>query len=406
MPRSRLILSIIAVLILASLGYAGYRSYLAPGPATPGHTPSPSESESPTIVSAEGKIIPLQNATLAFRMAGRIQKIVVKEGDTVKAGDSLIQLEANDLQAAVAQAQAVVVLARAQLDQVVTGARPEEIAAAEAAYKAAQSGVGQAVAQRNQVTNPATADTVAAAEAQLAQAQAQQKELQIAYDRIIENIKFLAGPTEEQARFKLNAANQAVVAAQAALDQVKLGASQQTVQAYNSAVGVAAFQRDAAKAQLELLKAGASKTQIAAAQAQLDEAKALLDAAQAQLAQATLRAPFSGTIVSVPVEIGEVVAPSLPALILADLSHWRMQTNDLSETDVVLVSAGQPAAVTLDAFVGQTFSGTVSEIASVSETNRGNVTYAVTIDLDPTTDPLRWGMTAFADIQVGAPSEP
>jgi multidrug resistance efflux pump len=204
----------------------------------------------------------------------------------------------------------------------------------------------------------------------------------------------------------LNAANQAVVAAQAALDQVKLGASTQTIQAYNSAVGVAAFQRDAAKAQLELLKAGASKTQIAAAQAQLDEAKAMLDAAEAQLAQATLRAPFSGIIVSVPVEVGEVVAPSVPALILADSSHWRMQTNDLSETDVVLVSVGQKATVSLDAFVGQTFSGTVAEIASVSETNRGNVTYAVTIDLDPTTDPLRWGMTAFADIQVGGNDEP
>jgi HlyD family secretion protein len=406
MNRSRLLIGAIAVLILAALGYAGYRSYLAPGPATPGFTPSSSGPETPTIVSAEGKIIPLQNATLAFRMAGRIQKVVVKEGDTVQAGAALIQLEADDLQAAVDQAEAAVALAKAQLDQVKAGARPEEIAAAEAAYKAAQSGVGQAVAQRNQITNPATADTVAAAEAQLAQAQAQQKELQIAYDRIIENIKFLAGPTEEQARFKLNAANQAVAAAQAALDQVKLGASQQTIQAYNSAVGVAAFQRDATKAQLELLKAGASKTQIAAAQAQLDEAKAMLDAAKAQLAQATLRAPFSGTIVSVPVEVGEVVAPSVPALILADLSHWRMQTNDLSETDVVLVSVGQKVTISLDAFVGQTFSGTVAEIASVSETNRGNVTYAVTIDLDPTTDPLRWGMTAFADIQVDTPSEP
>lgn len=401
MNRSRLLIGAVVVLILTVLGYAGYRSFLAPGPATPGQTPSPSGSESPTIVSAEGKIVPLRNATLAFRMAGRIQRIIVNEGDTVRAGQALIQLQAKDLQAAVDQAQAAVALARAQLDQVAAGARPEEIAAAEAAYKAAQSGVGQAVAQRNQVANPPTADTVAAAEANLAQAQAQQKELQIAYDQIIQNIKYLAGPTEEKTRFQLNAANQAVAAAQAALDQVKLGTSQQTVQAYNSAVGVAAYQRDAAKAQLELLKAGASQTQIAAARAQLDEAQALFEAAQAQLSQATLRAPFSGTIVSVPIEIGEVVAPGMPALILANTAHWRMQTNDLSETDVVLVSVGQKAAVTLDAFVGQTFNGKVIEIASVSETNRGNVTYAVTIDLDPTTEPLRWGMTAFADIQVG-----
>src|SRR5439155_12739214 len=115
----------------------------------------------PTLVSAEGKIVPLQDATLAFRMAGRIKRIAVKEGDTVRKNAVLIQLEADDLQAAVSQAEAAVALAQAQLDQVVAGARPEESAMAEGEYKAAQSGVGQAVAQRNQGTNPATLDTVA-----------------------------------------------------------------------------------------------------------------------------------------------------------------------------------------------------------------------------------------------------
>lgn len=54
----------------------------------------------------------------------------------------------------------------------------------------------------------------------------------------------------------------------------------------------------------------------------------------------------------------------------------------------------------LDAFKGQTFNGVVTEISSVAETNRGNTTYAVTIDLDQTEVALRWGMTAFADIEV------
>jgi multidrug efflux pump subunit AcrA (membrane-fusion protein) len=66
----------------------------------------------------------------------------------------------------------------------------------------------------------------------------------------------------------------------------------------------------------------------------------------------------------------------------------------------VLVRPGQPATVTLDAFGDRTFQGVVTEVASIAETNRGNTTYAVTIDLDPTDAPLRWGMTAFVDLQV------
>jgi multidrug resistance efflux pump len=395
------------------------------------------------LVSAEGVLVPAREAALAFRLAERVAEVLVAEGDHVTAGQPLIRLEHTDLDSAVAQAQAgvaqaeatvlqaqaavdqaaaAVAVAEAQLAQVQAGARPEEIAAAEAQVKAAQSAVGQSVAQRNEVTSAPEADRVQAAQAQLAQAQATQKELQIAYDQIIENIKYLAGPTEEKARFQLNAANQAVTAAQAALDQVNAGASDATIQAYSSAVGVTAFQRDAAVAQLDLLKAGASVEQIAVGQALVQQAQAAqaaaeaalkvaqaaqavaqagLSAAQTQLDQTTLAAPFAGTVVGLDLEVGELAAPGVPVLRLADLDHWQMQTSDLAETDVVLVRPGQAATITLDALAGVELAGTVTEISDVAETNRGNVTYAVTVALDPAQAPLRWGMTAFADIHVG-----
>ncbi len=413
MTRSRLIAGIVAIAALAGLGYAGYQKYLAPVPPTPTSSAGVSTApEAPGVVSAEGKIIPARDATLAFRLAGRVEQILVKEGDAIKKGDVLIQLESADLQAgvaqaqaAVAQAEAAVALAQAQLAQITAGPRAEEIAAAEAQVKAASNAVGQAVAQRDQVAKGPTADTLAAAEAQLAQAQVQQKEAQDAYDRLLENK--IHGWMEAQAVLKVNAATEAVAAAQAAVDQINSGASPQTVQAYNSAIGVAAQQRKVAEAQLALLKAGATQAQIDAARAQVDQAKAGLKAAQAGLAvaqaqfdQATLKAPFAGIVVSLNTEVGEVVVPGAPALVLVDEARWRMKTNDLSETDVVLVRPGQKATVTLDAFKGQTFSGVVTEIASTAETNRGNTTYAVTIDLDSTDAALRWGMTAFVDIEV------
>ena len=415
MSRTRILIGLVIVAVLAGLGYVGYQKYLAPAQGAPTPTRHASLSttpEAPSVVSAEGKIVPARDATLAFRMAGRVEKISVKEGEAVKEGDVLIQLESADVragvaqaQAAVAQAEAAVALAQAQLDQITAGPRLEEIAAAEAQAKAASNAVGQAVAQRDQVAKGATDDAIAAAEAQLAQAQVQRKEAEDAYQRLMDSK--MHGWMEEQAILRVNAANEAVAAAQAALDQLKSGASPELVQAYNSAIGVASQQRKAAEAQLALLQAGATKAQVDAAMAQVDQAKAGLEAAkaalaaaQAQLDQATLKAPFAGTIVSLSTEVGEVVTPGAPVLVLVDESKWRMKTNDLSETDVVLVRPGQSATATLDAFGDQTFHGVVKEIASIAETNRGNTTYAVTIDLNPTDAPLRWGMTAFVDIDV------
>jgi HlyD family secretion protein len=400
MSRSRLIIGIVVVIALVALGSWGYQNYLAPVSAAPTATRAEAEQtpEAPSVVSAEGKIIPLRDATLAFRVSGRVAAIPVKEGEVVKAGAVLIQLEDADLKAAVAQARAAVDIAQAQLDLLKAGPRPEEIAAAEAQVKAANSAVGQAVAQRDDVSKGATPDQIKAAEAQVAQAEAERKQAWDAYNSIVNS--GMQGDPRERAWLQWQATEHAKEAALAALEQIKAGASQQAIRALNSAIGVTAGQRDAANAQLELIKAGARPEQIAAAQAQVDQAKAALEAAQAQLAQTTLRAPFAGTVVRLSTDVGEIVTPGAPILVLADLAQWRLQTTDLSETDVVLVRPGQKAIISLDAFKDQTFAGIVTEISDTAETNRGNTTYPVTLALDPTEAALRWGMTAFVDIEV------
>src|SRR3972149_911340 len=166
MSRTRILIGLVIVAVLAGLGYVGYQKYLAPAQGAPTPTGNASLSttpEAPSVVSAEGRIVPARDATLAFRMAGRVEKISVKEGEAVKEGNVLIQLESADVragvaqaQAAVAQAEAAVALVQAQLDQITAGPRLEEIAAAEAQAKAASNAVGQAVAQRDQVAKGAT----------------------------------------------------------------------------------------------------------------------------------------------------------------------------------------------------------------------------------------------------------
>jgi HlyD family secretion protein len=399
MSRSRLIVGLLVIAVLAALGYAGYQRYLAPLPATPTAAPTAVGQDTPSVATAEGKVIPAREAALAFRSGGRVAELLVQNGDIVEAGAILVRLESAELEATVAQAEAAVALAQAQLDQLLAGARPEQIAAAEAQYNAAQAALEQAIVQREQAARTAPFTTLAQAESELSEAQDQQAELQTAYDQLIEE-----GNTSEvtlaQLRSSLAAANDAVAVAQARVDQLKAGVSADTLRIYGSALSAAVYQRDAAKANLDLLKAGPTQAQVSAAQAQLTQAQAKLDAVQAQLAQTELVAPFAGTVVSLNLEVGEVAAPGAPVLVLADETRWRVLTNDLSETDVALVRHDQRATVTLDAFPDQMFNGVVTEIASLAEVNRGSTTYAVTLELDPTEAALRWGMTAFVDIQV------
>ena len=91
----------------------------------------------------------------------------------------------------------------------------------------------------------------------------------------------------------------------------------------------------------------------------------------------------------------------MPVVSLSDSSNWYVETDDLTEIDVVQVELGQPVSVTIDAIPDVEFTGEVTEIAPRSEIKRGDVTYTITIRLlDADNALLRWGLTAFVDINV------
>jgi HlyD family secretion protein len=330
----------------------------------------------------------------------------VSEGDAVEAGDVLVTLETASLDAQVAQAQAAVEAAKAQLALLEAAPRAEQVAGAEAQLEAAQAALAQAAAQRDQLAAGATEAEIKAAEAQVAAAQAEQLAARQAHDETLKcydkpgggKICPLLGSMEEQARYALHAANEALEAAQEQLDAAMAGAGARG-RAAESAVQVATAQRDAAQAQLDLLLAGASAEEIAAAKAAIAQAQAALEAARATLDEATLRAPFSGTVARLEVSPGETVMPGQVVLVLADLSRLQVVTTDLSERDVEQVSVGQQATVYVEA-LNTEIGGQVAGIASQANTAGGDMVYKVTIELDEQPPGLRWGMSAEVEIKV------
>jgi HlyD family secretion protein len=432
-------------------------------------------------VTATGSIVPKEEASLGFDVPGKVTGVWVETGDMVEAGDELARLDDSTLTFQVRQAEAALAATQAQLDQLEAGPREGEVAAAQANLKSAQAGLDGAQAnlrelekgpdenqvasakanleaaeanlrlatiQRDQIADGPTAAEIAAAEAQVASALTQQKVARDAHDATMKCVTVnvpqedgsvkkkevcpALGTPEEQARFSLYAADQALEAAQAQLDQLLAGPTQEQIDSANTNVAAAAAQRDAAQAQLDLLRvgtsteqvdaardsvaalaaqrdaaqaqldlllAGASIYQIAAAQANVDQAQVALEMAQAERDKAKLVAPFDGLVTTVNVQPDQMAPATLPAVVLADVSELRIVVN-VDEIDVARLEESQPVITSVDALPGEMISGRVRRIAPAANQVGGVVVYQVSIVLDETDLPLRTGMSATADIVI------
>ncbi len=376
-------------------GMTAFVEVRAPASARPSIAPAAvARKANASSASAQGYIVPARRADLAFATGGHVAQVLAAEGDPVKAGQPLVKLHDADLNAALAQAQA-------DLKGLQNGARPEEIAAAQANLDIANSQLEAAQADLGRLQNGGLAVQLAAIRADAARAEADLQVAQGSYDALVlgpghgistdsNDPNRGLGAYEENQRAQLAALRAARDAAQKRLAQVQVGAGTD-LRAAQAAVEMAIGQRDAAQAQLDLLKAGATPEQVEIAQARVAQAQAALDAA-------VLVAPFDGTIAERAIHPGEMAAPGVRVVSLADLSGWEVETDDLGEVDVIHVQPGSEALVTVDALPGVMLQGQVTSIAPRSAVKRGDVTYTIRLAIADPDPRLRWGMTAYVDI--------
>lgn len=462
MNWKRALVGLLVIVILLAGGFFAYQQFFAPETETAESTTDSATAENapvasnPDIVSAEGQIVPLRNAMLSFSLGGELEEIVTQTGTAVAAGAPILRLDATDQEIAIIQAEAGLETAQANLEAAQAGlqaaltakataevgvqaaqaelaivtAEPTEaeIALQQSAIDLAEASIAQASANQSVVLEGAGTAQERAAEAQLRAAEAQLLPAREARDVLQRE----DSPNEDalaNAQRRFNAAVAGVNAAQAALDEVRAGATGGQRQAAFGSVTSAAAQRDAAQSQLDLLLAGArdeqitvaeaavaqaeaalaeadlavsqSEAAVAQAEAGIDQAQAAIDSAVDSLDKMTLIAPFDGVVADITVEEGEVVGSGLPVVMFGDLTEWQVETTDLTELDVVALNVGDQVEVQVDAIPGETLTGTVTDIATTSTLTRGDVTYTVTILLDEAAElPLRWGMTVFVDVDV------
>lgn len=138
---------------------------------------------------------------------------------------------------------------------------------------------------------------------------------------------------------------------------------------------------------------------IAQADSRAEQRRLAVEVAKASLEQATLEAPFAGTVIEVNISPGEYVQPAQVVMVIATLENLLIETTDLSELNVAAVEIGQPATVFVEA-LGEEFLGKVTAISPISNTIGGDVVFKVTIELDEQPQVLLWGMSADVEINV------
>ena len=408
-PRRLCICFVVSLLVVPMV--AGCNLFQGGGEPEELATPEPLEKVSP-VVSATGEVVPAEYTTLSFPIAGQVIKLTVEEGQIVQAGDAIAELDTSVLDTDVAEAEAALRVARTNLERTKAGPREEEIEQAQSDLAAANARVAEAVASRDLASQGATETEIARAQADVINARLAAEGVQDAYDSLmewadperLESLDLEPGDrtpldSERDLRFQLELAKLRLAAAEAYLQQLLEGPDDDDLRTYEARIWIAAAQRDAAQARLNLLLAGPNPVDIAVAEAEVAQAQAAVELASRARSQATLEAPFSGTVSALYIQANEWVQPGQAVLLLADLANLRVETTDLNEIDAARVEVGNSVNIQFDALPDVEVSGTVARIAPKSAEGAG-VNYTAVIELEEIPPALRWGMTAFVDIEV------
>jgi len=341
-------------------------------------------------ISASGNIQAEDEAKLAFQATGTVAQINVKIGDTVQKGAVLARLDTTDAewelrkaQTSLQDADAALIIAQSSYSRTVARAQPAEIAAAQSSVKAANDNYKKVLA------GPTEAE-YQSAKAQLANAEAELRQAQSAYDNAFREDP--AGIGAHPAALALEKATNNYNAAKADFDKA--------VQPANDAQTSTALQQIAdARAQLEKVRLPAPVYDIVRVNAEVEQARIKIaqagleiEQAQRKLDRSQIVATLDGVVAAVDVKAGET-ARTDPVITLVDVSRLRIDIN-VDEIDVSQVQVGQAVNVQLDSLPGLNLQGKVSRISPISKMVNGVVSYVVTVGLPQAEAKLKPGMTA------------
>lgn len=293
--------------------------------------------------------VDIRQVELPFALSERIAEVLVREGDSVRAGQVLARLETERLLPRVHQAEAHVAAQEQALLRLRNGTRPEEVAQARAA--------------------------LAAAQAEAANARS-----------VYERTKAISAASKGRA------------------------VSEQDLDTALAALHMSEARVESQRKALDLALAGPRKEEIAQAQAQLDAAQAELQLLERQLRDAELIAPIDAVVRNRLMEPGEFATPQRPVFSLAVTTPKWVRAY-APESALGRLKLGVPARITVDSFPGSPLEGSIGFISSVAEFTpktvqteelRTSLVYEVRVFVEDPQNRLRLGMPATVRFDLSA----
>lgn len=390
--KSTLIVTCVTLLAMTLASACGQASP-TPTPATEAET-----TAFTTKVSATAQVVPVRWSTLSLQASGVAEEIPVTEGQGVAEGQLLVRLSGGEnARAALAAAELELLSAQQALDDLYEN-HDQMLAAAEQRLANAKKALDKAKDQQTwKQYQPGDKDSVDIAWGDVVEAKQAVEDAEELFsfyaDRPEDDpdraraLKYLASM-----RKRLETAERNYNYLVSLPDEIEKGIADANLKAAQAEV-------DAAQREVDKLKEGPDPDQLSLAKARLANAEEQVKAAKKALENLELKAPFDGTVSRLYIRENEWVTPGVPVLVLADLTEMQVETTDLSEIDVAQVREGDPVEITFDALPDVVAQGKVIRIAPKSAETSG-VNYTVTIQFLDMPGGLRWGMTAFVDIQV------
>jgi len=292
-------------------------------------------------VEVSGSLTSARMTEVQPRRSGPVARVLVGEGEYVKAGQPLVVLDSSEAALRVQQAEAAVEGAQARVALLESGARAQE---------------------RVQV-----ADTVRQAESAVTSAQTTLEHATVSARTAEVNLQRV------EALFRDGAVSQAQV------DQARLELDRDRAQvrAAEAQVRAAEAQLSSARQQQSLVEAGPRPEEIQAARAQLAQAKAVLAEAKQGLAEMTIRAPFAGRVAQVKVSPGDFAAAGefrgQPVAVVYDDKALEADVT-VGEREAGLVKVGQQATLRPEIAGGSTVDAVVKTVTPLADQSSRVVT--------------------------------
>jgi HlyD family secretion protein len=325
-----------------------------------------------------------RNTRVGSKVGGRIDQVLVREGDRVQPGQVLITFDDKELRASLQQS-------RAAAEKAQRGYRPEEIAEARAAAAAAK-------AEYEQRKNGYRKEDIAAAQADLDRAKADENRTRLDFQRYEALAK--KDLVSKQQRDAAEAAWRIAVAtvqnAQQKLDELRRGYRTEEV--------------DAAEARYNQAEATYEKLARGNRREDVEAAKAALAYDEARFREREVVAPAAATVEVLDIRPGDLVAPNTPiaTLLEADQIYVRIY---IPETEIGHVKIGQKAEVHVDSFPNKAFEGEVEQINQQAEFLPRNVqtreervheVFGVKVRINDASGQVRAGMAADVKLKTAS----